>query len=464
MLLDKDISYVYKNVYLKARYDDAIKGYIIKKEDYIHLNLTNRQLQILRTMCKCSNIKLEKYKYHLPSVEDENLFREYQDIKRQKDSNPNSCDIDLLEKRRIEIRNQIVTDNLALVRSIIDRNFDNSEGKYDIEEIYQIGYDILFTLVDNHTIVVPRQFTLHLSAHLVTEIMLKIYKLENQMHLKRKTLDELKKLREIISSSQSPRIIEEIKEQLEIDEKRAKELLYLEDTLHFISIDAEIDKLENNNEQQNSPLYNDNFENEIIQLSVREYIEKILNTLTKQQKEVIMLAFGFKDGICYNDTEIANIMGLTNARISMIRAEALEKLKESIRLNYFKEVYESNNSYTQIIANNRSLKELEDILISQIPKEKLLYYMEGLPEIEQKVILLYYGFEDNIKHTLKDIGSILNVRKDWLTFVKYRACQHIKTKIVIEILNKTNSIPTYEEYLNYLIKTYIINNRYQKQR
>ena len=143
MVLDKDLTYVYENVYLKARYDDTIKGYIIKKEDYIDLNLTNRQLQILRTMCKCSNIKLEKYKYRLPSVEDEELFKEYQDIKRQIDANPNSSDIELLEKRRIEIRNQIVTDNLALVRAIIDRNFDNIGEKYDIDEIYQIGYDML---------------------------------------------------------------------------------------------------------------------------------------------------------------------------------------------------------------------------------------------------------------------------------------------------------------------------------
>ena len=309
-----------------------------------------------------------------------------------------------------------------------------------------------------------RQFTLHLSAHLITEIMLKIYKLENQMHLKRKTLEELKELREIISSNKKSLIIEELMEQLETNKKHIKELPDLEDSLHFISIDDEIEKLESIDEHQNSPLYNDNFENEIIQLSVREYIEKLLNTLTKQQKEVIMLAFGFKDGICYNDTEIASMMGLTNARISMIRPEALQKLKESIRLNYFKDVYESNNTHTQIITSQKSLKELEEILISQIPKEKLLYYMEGLSEKEQMVILLYYGFEDNIKYTLTSIGTILNVRKDWLSFVKHKACQHIKTQVLIEILNKTNNVLTYEEYLNYLIKTYIISDKYQKQR
>lgn len=464
MSLEADISYVYEKVYSKAHYDETIKGYIIKKENYLPLNLTKKQLNILKKMCRNSNIKLEYEEYRVPSVEDERLFKEYQELKSQIDANPKSSDLNTLEQRRIEIRNKIVSDNLLLVRAIIDRNFDDVSEKYDIEEIYQIGYDILFTLVDNHTIVVPRQFTLYLSAHLITDIMLKIYKLENQLHLKRKTLEKLKKLHEIISSSGNIKTIEDLMQQLGITKKQADELLNIQDTLNFISIDAEVERLENGSEHQDSPLYSDNFEREIFQSSTREYAKKILNTLPGQQKEVIMLAFGFKDGICYNDTEIANIMGFTNARISIVRQDALQNLKESIRLNYFKDIYETNNSHTPFTISHRGTKELEDILISQIPKDKLLHYMEGLPEKEQTVILLYYGFEDNIKHTLKDIGTILNVRKDWLSFVKTRACQHIRTKVVIEILNETNNIPTYEEYLNYLIKTYIINNKYQKQR
>ena len=76
MSLDKDISYIYEKVFTKAHYDKQSSCNVIKLEDYIHLNLTTKQLNILKKMCKNSGIKLETIEYRSPYVEDEIKKRE----------------------------------------------------------------------------------------------------------------------------------------------------------------------------------------------------------------------------------------------------------------------------------------------------------------------------------------------------------------------------------------------------
>ena len=463
MSLETDMSYVYENVYLKAHYDDTIKGYVIKKEDYVPLNLSNRQLNILRKMCKHSKIKLEYHDYRLPSVEDEKLFQEYNELKDQIESNPNSPDVDILKNRRIAIRNKIVTDNLPLVRAIIDRNFDGIQDMPNKEEIYQLGYDVLFTLVDNHTIVIPRQFTLYLSCHLVTERMAQISKLENGIgKKKKKALERLQKAQRILTSTNKKPTTKDLAIKLEVEEERVQELLNLERLLETLSIDEEIKKLNDNTDIQDSPLYDYDFEKKLITSATRDSIKKILYTLPEQQKEVIMLAYGFKDGRCYNDVEIARIMGLSNERIRKIRCNAIENLKVSIRVNYLKELYEPDKPYEVSEAKPKQLKELEEILISQIPKEQLLYYISDLTEKEQTIFLLYHGFEDGVKHTLHSIAKILNSSATWTLTTKDKVHQHIRMKIINEI-SKNNTNVTYEEYLDYLIKEYIISDKHRKR-
>lgn len=465
MSLENDISYVYENVYQKAQYDDNIKGYIIRQEDYVPLNLTNRQLNVLRKMCKHSNIKLEYYDYRLPSVENETLFREYQEIKKQKDSNPNSPDIVSLEKRRIEIRNQIVTDNLALVRAIVDRNFEGIEDIHDKEEIYQLGYEVLFTLVDHHKIVVPRQFTLYLSAHLITEIMFKIYKLEYNVGPKNKRdLEQLQKARAILSTPNHKPTTKELARKMGFDQETVEKLLNIEDVLNSISIDGEIEKLDANINNSNSPLYSEHFEIELIKSSVREFIQKILNTLPTQQKDVIMLSYGFQDGRCYNDIEIGQIMGLTHARIGVIRRNAIANLQTSLRANYLKEVYDTNKSYEFTAMTEKQLKELEEILLSQIPKTEIVYYISTLSEIEQNLLLMYLGFEDNQKYTLQSLAGIFNTSVSWILNTKNELIEYIRNKIIKEIQKHQNIDVTYGYYLKYLINKYILSDNYKKQR
>ena len=465
MSLETDISYVYENAYLKAHYDEVINGYIIKKEDYLPLNLTKRQLNILRKMCRNSKIKLEYEDYRIPGVEDEELFKEYQEIKKLIDTKPNSSELDTLEKRRIEIRNKIVTDNLKLVRSIIDRNFEGIQEIPNKEDIYQLGYEILFTLVNNHSIVVPRHFSLSLSGHLITYIMDKIFKLETGLDKQHKhDLEKLKEVRKVLLSTNLEPTIKDLAMKLEIEESEVIKLLQIEELLEYTSLDDEIDRLETDENFEDSFLYNDDYEKELMRTSQKDFIKKILYTLPPQQREVIMLAYGFKDGRCYNDTEIANIMGVTNARIGIVRQNAIGNLKLSIRANYLKEIYQPNKTYEPIPSNEKKVKEFEEILIGKIPKEQIQYYISELSKKDQTIIMLYYGYEDGFSYNIHSIAKILNEREGYVLSRKNKTIVHIRNKIIKEIEGEQNIEVSFEEYLDYLIKNYIIRRNYKKQR
>ena len=59
-----------------------------------------------------------------------------------------------------------------------------------------------------------------------------------------------------------------------------------------------------------------------------ETIEKILNTLTEREKQVIILRFGIYDGNERTLEEIGNIFHLTRERIRQIESKALKKLRK----------------------------------------------------------------------------------------------------------------------------------------
>ena len=198
MSLDKDISYVYERIFTKAHYDEFKNKYVITKEDYLPLNLTNKQLNILRKMCKYNGIELENYEYRLPSFEDEKLFKEYNELKAKLEIEP---DNKLLEEKRIAIRNKIVISNLELVRAIIDRNFEDIQEIPNKEEIYQLGYNILFDYIEIRDIMYPKKFTVYISSKLMSDIKNNIMVLEkNSSTTIQKELEKLQKARKNLTS------------------------------------------------------------------------------------------------------------------------------------------------------------------------------------------------------------------------------------------------------------------------
>ncbi len=67
----------------------------------------------------------------------------------------------------------------------------------------------------------------------------------------------------------------------------------------------------------------------VIRLSLREQIEKALNTLTDREAEILRMRFGLHEGNEYTLEELGQRFNLTRERIRQIEAKALRKIKQS---------------------------------------------------------------------------------------------------------------------------------------
>jgi len=462
MSYEQDLSYVYEHVFSKVRYDKNLNTYIIYKEDYIPLKLSTKQFQILKQMCKRQGVILEEEPYRLPGVEDEKLFQEYNQINQIIISSGIPKEDHPLNLRRIEIRNQIVMDNLPLVRAIIDRNFEGIQQLSNKDEIYQLGYLMLITYIDNGSILEPQKFTIHLSSKLMFDIKEKILNAESSISAETSSL--LEKLRQINNfSSNEPRTKTDLAQTLNIEPKKVDKLLNMDRFLSALSIDEELKKLGHTKKSKisSSPLYDDSFETELIKSTARDIIIKIINTLPSNQKEVLMLSYGFLDGRSYNDVEIANILGVTKSRVGFIRHTALDNLRLSIRSKYLIDYDELVNLEDLPEADEKQLKALEEIIIGLIPKDELLNYLSNIPKLQRDILLLYYGLIDGKECQMNEISEILKVSKSTVVKHKYRAYISLKEEIL-----KSHNLDTitYKEYIDYLIEKYIIHQDIKKRK
>lgn len=458
MSLDTDISYIYDKILSKALYDKTIQKHIIRKEDYPYLELSRNQMLLLKQICERSGIILEEPDMKLPSVEDEELFKEYNEIQEQLKNNPQAKDY--LETRRIQIRNQIASANLKLVRTILNRRIDGIHQMEDKEDIYQLGYELLLEFIDKHNITQKGYFTKFISSNLVNYVIRRIPNMRNNIGFS--TNEKISKIRKTQNNPNRERqflSVEEIQELFDIPTHEAKALLNLDALLCAISIDEEIKKLNQKADSYtlSSPLYDSSFEENLIKNSARETIIKIIYTLPVQQRKILMLSYGFKDNYCYNDVEIAKILGISRVAVGLIKVEALANLRLSIRSNYLKDFYIFDHPYQDFAENHMTKKQksvLEEVLIGYIPHEELLEYLNNIPERERTVLILYLGLKDGIKYNLISISKIIGISTSSVYNLKEQGFTNLQNHI---IKIKFQKYITNREYLDYLIKTYVIN-------
>ena len=69
----------------------------------------------------------------------------------------------------------------------------------------------------------------------------------------------------------------------------------------------------------------------IMDISLQEEIERILETLTDREKEVIKLYFGIGEEAAHTLEDIGRRFNLTRERVRQIKEKALRRLKHSSR-------------------------------------------------------------------------------------------------------------------------------------
>ncbi|MCL4153511.1 UNVERIFIED_CONTAM: hypothetical protein GTU68_050917 [Idotea baltica] len=77
-------------------------------------------------------------------------------------------------------------------------------------------------------------------------------------------------------------------------------------------------------------------ENKASDNMLKDRIDKVLNTLTYREREIIKLRYGLGDGYNYTLEDIGKIFKLTRERIRQIENKAIKKLKKPLRANKLK--------------------------------------------------------------------------------------------------------------------------------
>jgi len=61
---------------------------------------------------------------------------------------------------------------------------------------------------------------------------------------------------------------------------------------------------------------------------LKEYIKRVITTLTPREQKILTMRFGLKDGVGHTLEEVGEVFGVTRERIRQIEAKALEKIRE----------------------------------------------------------------------------------------------------------------------------------------
>ena len=78
---------------------------------------------------------------------------------------------------------------------------------------------------------------------------------------------------------------------------------------------------------------------DIDELSIRDTIYSVLNTLSERERKIIELRFGFVDGRQHTLEEVGKEFNLTKERIRQLEASALKKLRNPVRSEKLREVW-----------------------------------------------------------------------------------------------------------------------------
>lgn len=393
------ISFINEKILPKAKLNEVTGQNEIKYEDYQEFELSVGEKKLLREICNNLGIKLQTRGYlrqNLVCIEDEELFKEYNDIKDKLSTNITEEEKRILEQRKHQIIDKIVTDNIPYIETIINRRIANINNRTDKDEIYQLGYIMLF--------------------HYIHKNYLYKGKFKN-----------------------------DIGEQL---------ILYITHRLSPKNTTDNSQKQNNHKPKQQintekTTLYYDGFEDKIVDsICQNEIIPMIISTMPQRDQTILKLYFGF-NGETYTIIEIADMYNISKQLISQIIITFLETIRNSIRMKYINQI--SNKEIPYQTQDNYQNKKLEEFLIKNLPQEYLAELLKGLISREKNLANIFFSDKE---YTTAEMGSLLNISPSYASATKNKLILHIRYKIIEQLTYEHQTEITYEEYIDYLMKIY----------
>lgn len=251
-----------------------------------------------------------------------------------------------------KLRQEIITENMRLVPYVAHR-YSIISG-IDQHELESYGYEGLILALENIDISYGYKFSSYAIACIKGYILKGISNIllnkRDNFYYDYVNAKNFVEKQNGLTISEDPSLIDDIIDLLVANQKiknseeskefARKKIVLL--TKGNISLDDEevVEELLLNDQMIDSK----NYDEEAINLVIREDVEKVLDTLTPREADIIKLRFGFYDNKPKTLYEIAEIYGISYTRIRQILEKAIKKLKHSSEMRNIRFYYEDFNA------------------------------------------------------------------------------------------------------------------------
>ena len=233
-------------------------------------------------------------------------------------------------------------------KSLVDKYAAAYERRYgnrlDFDDLEQVGFWGLITAAQKYNISQGTSFSTYavywIKQAISREIMENGYAIRIPVHM-------MEKIFQVISEDNRLAIqnvdklqdrIQMIADELSLDEKVVRECLILRNNyLSYASLDAPVGEEEDSVLGDFIPIDEEESVDSIIQnRDLHDSLEKVMEMLTKRERLILELRFGWQDGHICTLEEIGNICGVTRERIRQIEAKAIRKMRHPSRSKVLK--------------------------------------------------------------------------------------------------------------------------------
>lgn len=365
MPITKDELFLLKEVCTKVKYSKLYDKYIIEIYDYIGLNLTTRQMNILSKICEENDIELEKIPKRITKKETVEAFYRYHEAKKELSSSKNQND--KTNEKILSIRNQIADGHLYFIYKLIAELIKDTFNQEERDDLYQDMYEILLNSIEQYNGVNAISFITFLK----------------------------EKISEYLSEK--------------------KELPQLE------SIEAYLEDVSLNDDDYSSEYTDDTIDGIIFKNLSRDNLRTLLELLPETYRTIISLHCGLDNGIEKTQVEIAKIIGTSNKVINQKVKTGFAILKRYPYRNILLNLYEKekpqneekstsyDDRFMEMALNNGSssvtltIEYLEEQYFKNMPVPVIMEIINELPPIYSELLILYYGIG---REPIRDISIL----------------------------------------------------------